>query len=112
MDENLSEYYYIYYISSELPSFMEENPRVKFYRFQLLSDKQDPNVKIKLMQRLIMNILHDLGMFYSQQAKDLSDDQENQTIKRELLVKGAKCYKLLANETEKIIQRYKNNETQ
>ena len=107
MNEIFDEHYCIYYVSSEVPKFMEGDPRVKYYHLQL----PPSNAKMKLIQRLVMKILHDLGMFYSQQAKDLSDNPERQTIKRELLIKGAKCYELLANETENIIQRYKSDET-
>jgi hypothetical protein len=59
------------------------------------------------MERLIMKLLHDLGMFYSEQVKSLSDEQEHQRIVKALKFKGAECYQLLANESEKIIQRYK-----
>ncbi len=110
MEEYLEEYYYIYYISSELPLHMKENLRIKFYEFKLPPDNQDPKVKIKLMERLISQLLHDLGMFYSEQAKSLSDEQGNKMIGKALIAKGTECYQLLANESDKIIQRYKKNE--
>lgn len=109
MDENLDEYYYIYYISSELPEFMKENRRIKFYQFQLpFKDQNTDLVKLKIMERLRSQLLHDLGMFYAEQAKNASIQNEDQSIIRALKKKGAKCFELIAEEAEKIIQRYRD----
>jgi hypothetical protein len=58
------------------------------------------------MERLISQLLHHLGMFYPEQAKSLSGEQEDRIIAKKLIAKGAKCYQSLANESEKTIQRY------
>ena len=110
MEENLNEHYYIYYISSELPMFMRENLRIKFYPLEWSSEDQNAeSMKIKVMERLRSQLLHDLGMFYSEQAKSASTGEENLSIARALRKKGAKCYELLAEESEKIIRRYQDN---
>jgi len=111
VEENLEEYYLIFYISSELPFHMTNNLRIKFYELKLLPEQQDTTCNIKVMERLIGRLLHDLGMFYPEQAKSLSDEQEDRIIAKGLTAKGAKCYQLLASETEKTIQRYKTMTT-
>jgi hypothetical protein len=106
VNDNLDEFYFIFYISPKLPSYMQNNRRIKFYEFNLPKEKQDTNDKIKLMERLISRLLHDLGMFYPEQANNLSDDQQNRIIAKKLTGKAAICYKTLAIETDKTIQRY------
>lgn len=109
MDEYLNEHDCIYYISSELPVFMKENSRIKFYQIQWSSTNQsDDLMKIKVMERLRSQLLQDLGMFYGEQLDNLRSDKENQSIIRALRKKAAKCYELLAEESEKIIERYKD----
>jgi hypothetical protein len=98
---NLDEFYTIYYISSEEPLYIKNNPRIKFYQLNVSSTN-----KIKPMERLISRLLHDLGMFYPEQAKSLSNEQQDKIMTKRLLVKAAKCYELLSSETDKIIQRY------
>jgi hypothetical protein len=107
VEKNLDEFYLIFYISYELPSYMTDNLRIKFYEFKQFQENQDSTHKIKLMERLINRLLHDLGMFYSEQANNLSNEQENRTIATKLTAKGARCYQLLASENKKTIQRYK-----
>jgi hypothetical protein len=107
VDANLDEFYYIFYISHELPSHMENNPRIKFYPLSLSQNNEDPMWNIKMKERLIGKLLHDLGMFYSEHQKmNLSNEQHDQRIAKRLTTKAAKCYELLAIETEKTIQRY------
>ena len=109
MDENLEEYRCIYYVSSELPLFMKENPRIKFYQLQWPSEDQSGDlVKIKVMERLRSQLLHELGMSYSEQLESLRTDKDNQSVTRALRKKAAKCYERLAEENEKIIQRYQD----
>jgi hypothetical protein len=102
IETNLNEFYLIYYISSEEPLCIKNNPRIKFYQLNL----SDTINKIKSMERLISRLLHDLGIFYPEQAKNLTDQQQDKIMAKRLLVKGAKCYELLASETDKTIQRY------
>jgi len=107
VEKNLDKFYLIFYISSELPSYMKDNPRIKFYEFKLNIENQDPIQKIKAMEILTGQLLHDLGIFYSEQAKTLSKEREDRIIAKRLIAKGAKCYQSLASESEKTIQRYK-----
>lgn len=108
VEENLEEFYYIFYISSELPSHMTNNLRIKFYEFKLDSESnQDDAQRVKIMERLISRLLHDLGMFYPEQTKNLSNEKQDRMISKRLLAKGAKCYQALADENERTIQRYK-----
>jgi hypothetical protein len=81
---------------------MEENPRIKFYE---LKSSPDTARKIVLKERLISQLLHELGTFYQKQAKSLSGEQEDRIIVKKLIAKAAKCYQSLANESEKTIQR-------
>ena len=90
---------------------MKNNRRIKFYEFNLLTEQQDTIDKIKLMERLTSRLLHDLGMFYPEQVKSLPDNLQKQIIAKRLTAKAAICYQTLANETEKTIQRY-NQEDQ
>lgn len=109
MDENLNEHYYIYYIASELPVFMRENPRIKLYRLKWSSEDQNAeSIKINVLERLRSQLLHDLGMFYSEQVKSVSAEEENSSVARVLRKKAANCYELLADENQKIIQRYQD----
>ncbi|CAF0914101.1 unnamed protein product [Adineta ricciae] len=106
----LDEFYLIYYIASDLPEYIKDCPRVKFYKFDPSEDNQISNQKVKLFERLISDMLHDLGMFYPKQIKTFPDDVQYQTIIRRLHMKTARCYQALADETEKIIQRYNREE--
>ena len=106
----LDEFYLIYYIASDLPEYMKACPRVKFYKLDPSQDDQISNQKVKSFERLISDMLHDLGMFYPKQIKTLPDDAQYQTIMRRLQMKTARCYEVLADETDKIIQRYNREE--
>ena len=108
VDETLEEFYYIFYISSALPSFMKDNPRVHFYDFKSFANENDPLFKTKSLQRLIRQLLHNLGMFYPEQVKTLSNDQESLDIPKRLLAKTAQCYELLAHESETALRRFKS----
>ncbi|UJR32922.1 hypothetical protein I4U23_020383 [Adineta vaga] len=106
VNDLLDEFYWIYYIGSDLPIYMQENPRIKFYEFNLSIDQQNSTDNTKLFEQLIGDLLYDLGIFYTEQIKRLSNDQEHEIIAKRLRAKIATCYQTLANETEKIIQRY------
>ncbi|CAF3652496.1 unnamed protein product [Adineta steineri] len=106
VEHNLNEFYYIRYIAPELPSHMKDNGRIKFYQLNVPAEKQNTIDQIKLVERVISRLLHDLGMFYHEQANSLVGDSLKQNIEKKLRIKAAECYQKLSEETEKTMQRY------
>ena len=112
VDANLREFAVIFYVASELPSYMKNNPGIKFYALNLPADKNDERslTKGQIMERCLGQVFQDLGIFYTNQALSLPDDSKHQVVRKRLLEKAGQCYQSIVTQTDEMIQRYQRGD--
>ncbi|CAF1085240.1 unnamed protein product [Rotaria sp. Silwood1] len=103
----LNEFHSIFYISPTLPSNMHNNPRIRFYPANLLPKAQDTMGSMeKTIEKLTGKLGHDLAKLYRQEAERALNEQDDRITSKQLFAKSAKCYEILANETQEKVKRY------